>query len=129
MLHRHHYQASYISANQAETHLNRNLILYRHFHQPQMELEQDSTTTTASRVDIHQPRVVQNFKHMVHPHRLRSSNRMSTLPSPLITSNDHLEEKDYNMIEDYGKVGKSRNASKNIKEQSVAPPSKFDKVI
>ena len=121
MLHHRHYQASAISANQAETQPNPNLILYRHLHQPQMELEHESTTTTASRGDTHQSRVEDNFTHMVHPHRLHSSEKISaTLPSLLITSNHRLEKKDYNIIED---DGKSLNGTKNMVDLKNLQPN------
>ena len=128
MLHHRHYQASAISANQAETQPNPNLILYRHLHQPQMELEHESTPTTTSRVDIHQPQQEDNSKHMVHPHRLYSSEKISTLPSLLITSNHHLEEKEYNTIEEDGDTCKSRSSSKDM-EDLMSPQSNSNRAI
>jgi hypothetical protein len=113
MMHRRRSQPSAISVSQVETHQNENLILYRHLHQSQIGLEQESATNTTSREDIHQTQVEDNLNPTVYPHRLNSSEQVSPLPSPPITSKLSVEKKKYNIIEEGIRNGKSRSLYKD----------------
>ena len=64
-----------------------------------MEIVHENTASTESKVDTHQPQMVDNLNPMIPPHLLYSSKKISALLSPLTTSNHPPEGDDYNIID------------------------------
>ena len=64
-----------------------------------MEIVHESTATTDSKIDTHQPQTVDNLNPTIPPHLLYSSKKISALLSPLTTSNRPPEGEDCNIIE------------------------------